>query len=179
MSSSSQGQNPRLAKLFPLILVALGLALTFFGMSNLSTARESEDWPTVKGQVTRSEVERSLSSSGDNKYTYDVIVNYAYAVNGEDFSGHRVSFGMTNSSNPSAARFVTESYRLGATVTVYHDPTDPNQSVLEPGTKGSAYLIPGIGILFLLIAGLVALKGQFGGPKDQRGETASNPEMRS
>jgi len=80
-----KGRNKTLVGLGAVLFIG-GVAVLLFGFLQFQKARESSDWPNVKGQVLSSDVETRRYSSIDNRsiphYTYLPRVEYIYSVNG-------------------------------------------------------------------------------------------------
>jgi hypothetical protein len=156
----------RLHWFFRLILgfagVMLLLASPFYIMScyhNYRTGQESEKWPNVKGAITRSDMD--VQGFG-RKMTYTPMIAYRYSVNGMEYSGSRVQFVRTAGSSESSAQSVLAKYPVNSTPTVYYDPANPTNCVLEPGNTSTGMVLSFVGPLFVLGMGvfcaLAALK---------------------
>ncbi len=135
---------------FPLIFVAVGASLAVFGVRGLLRARDSVAWPSVQGRIVESSVERHhrSGSKGGSSSTYHAEILYEFAVDGTTYNGTRVAYGDYGSSNPSHARRIVNRYPAGKNVAVYHLPGNPEECLLEPGVKGQAWVLPGIGLIF-------------------------------
>jgi len=142
---------------FPWPFLIVGIVMLGFGLRSLRAARASASWPVADGTVTSSEVERSTSRSSSGKRsartttTYHAKVKYRYSVGGQSHEGDRVAFGDYGSSKSSHAREIAARYPVGIKVDVFHAPDSPDQSVLEPGLKGPAFILPGMGTVFTII----------------------------
>ncbi|MGA9751572.1 MAG: DUF3592 domain-containing protein [Acidobacteriota bacterium] len=158
MRSSVNAQSPVMrfffSRVFPLIFIAAGAGVAYAGWLGLAKARASTGWPTAPGTVVASSVERreSRGNKGTN-VTYHAGVHYEFQVDGATFSGDRVAYGDYGSSSASHARGIVNRYPKGRGVTVHYKPGSPEESLLEPGLKGQTFVLPGIGLIFLL-AGL-------------------------
>ena len=94
----------------------------------------SQNWPSVEGQIESSRVRRSTSSregTGATSSSYRPEIKYTYSVMGNNYEGHRIGFGVPVGSFESAAKQVVARYPHGATRTVYYNPRNPAQAVLE------------------------------------------------
>lgn len=147
-----------IGRVFPLIFIAVGLGTVSIGIRGLIQANASADWPSVKGRVVSSSVDqqRSSKNNGGTSTTYHAEVLYEFAVGGTTYNGNRVAYGDYGSSNPAHARRIVNQYPEGETVTVHYMPDDPEQSVLEPGVQMQAWILPGIGSVFLFAGCLMA-----------------------
>jgi hypothetical protein len=138
---------------FFLIFFAVGAGLSYWGWTILQDARASASWPSVQGQVTSSEVERS-TSEGDTSYLPQV--DYAYTVNDVSYRGDRITFGQNSYGSRRGAEEVVARYPVGQTVAVYYDPVEPDSAVLEPGVSSGSYIVISIGAVFVLISLVLA-----------------------
>lgn len=100
---------------------------------NIWRQTQAKNWPTVAGEVTRSEVESSTDSDGT---TYRAEVSFRYEVNGQEHESDTWRFGAWGSSDSSEARDVVKRFPVGRTVDVYYNPDDPASAVLEVGVQG-------------------------------------------
>ena len=149
-----RGANFFFARIFPLIFVAVGGTVAFFGIRGLIRAKESSAWPKTQGEIVESSVASSHSSKGGT--TYHAEIRYEYTVNGSVHSGTRVAYGDYGSSNSSHARSVVNKYPPGKKIDVSYMPSNPDESLLEPGVKTQAFFLPGFGLVFLSFGLLAA-----------------------
>jgi len=147
------------ARIFPLAFFLAGFFILLFGYRDLERARESVAWPTTEGRITASSVaaQTSRNSEGRSSTTYRAEIAYDYEVAGEPLAGSRVAFGDYASSNRAHAQGIVTRYPEGAEVTVAYSPEDPSLSVLETGAGTEAWLLPGLGGVFLLAGLLLAI----------------------
>jgi len=141
---------------FPSIFVLVGLTLVLIYLPDLLNANASKNWPTTKGKVVKSEV-GSTASDSRNRGNFFPIVNYQFSVDGTSYTGEKVIFGLDNSWNATRAREVIKRYPKGADVTVYYTPEKPETCLLEPGIKWQTFHVPGYGVLFIAVGGILAL----------------------
>ena len=145
--------------IFILVFGLGGIYLIYLGIKNMRKAQASQNWPSTTGQVTGVEVGQSQStdSEGDRRTSYYPIVRYTYMVNGQTFSGDKLTFGPRSTSGRHAKAQATASrYAPGAPVTVYYNPENAEDAVLEKRAAGTmATLI--VGIAFLVVVACLAL----------------------
>jgi hypothetical protein len=134
------------------VFVLIGVGIFVFLGGTFREAYASRSWPTVQGQVTHSEMTQHRDSDGDMMYGTDIT--YAYAVNGQQYSGYRVTLMDGSTSARGAVQDALNRYPAGGTVTVYYDPDDPASAILEPGFTSGVLLLgalivcfPGAGML--------------------------------
>lgn len=69
--------------------------------------------------------------------TWKPAIVYGYVVNGTSYLSSRVQFmnvvSGSSTFRDSLAKNISEEYPVGKTVTVYYDPDNPEDAVLEPG----------------------------------------------
>jgi len=146
-----------------MLLVGLGIILVFGGVGVYALyqtnrgrrqADESQGWANTFGSIVESRLDQSTNYSEDGPtVSYSPLVRYTYSVIGQPFTGEKITFGLTEAhSRSSKAQEVLNRYPLGKQVTVYYDPNDPSQAILERRAGGG---VAGwiVGILFL-VAGL-------------------------
>lgn len=132
-------------------LIALaGLAAILHAILVRIEAREQFCWPTATGTVVVSGVALSRG--------YFPNVEYRYVHEGQSYYGIEVNSGAVGRAWKSMAQRISLRYPVGASVTVYVNPRDPKDSVLEPGgdwlhmplvmTIGGVFLVVGVTELF-------------------------------
>jgi hypothetical protein len=140
--------------IFVLALLGLGIYLVVFSRRSKKKAEESQGWPSTNGTVISSEVKRSVNrdEDGHETYAYYPGVEYTYQCAGQTFTGKRLSFGgLVAQKDPSAVQTALQKYPPGGVVTVYYNPENPSEAVLERqagGLKGSLT----IGIICLVLS---------------------------
>jgi hypothetical protein len=130
-----------------LFLVALLTAFTFW--NRLSQARATADWKAVSGTVAKVGIETTWSS-GQTQYL--PRVTYRFEHEGTSHTGNRITPRDLTCGSRSKAEELITAYSPNSEVTVYYNPEDPTQSVLQPGAEGTDYLLLGFPVLFLLFA---------------------------
>ena len=147
-------------KLFPGVMILVGILSFAIGVQTMAGALASRDWPSTDGMVvaTRIDIESSSSSSSRSSRTYRPIIIYDYAVDGVSHSAQRVAFGEYATGDPADAEKVRDTYPEGKQVPVYYDPGSPENAVLEPGLHGIPWFFIVLGLVF---AGIGALMAKF------------------
>lgn len=151
-----------------LFFLIFGLIILIFAIQTSIVSIESEDWPTAEGIITSSMIdsyeERDTSTGDDDfppTYTtyYEPKITYSYSVNGAEYSSDKISFSRTRFVIQSDAQEVIEKYSTGTNVTVYYNPDNPSEAVLEPGIQNSGGMICGtIGaVVFIILGALIVL----------------------
>lgn len=145
---------PKWLTLFPLLFLVVGLILLAIGGRQLYQGEQSKGWPTVQGKIAVAELGKRVDRDNDNSTvstTYSADISYDYIVADVTYINGDVHFGAMSSSDPSAARRLLQRYPVGKVVTVYYNPAQPQQAVLEPGIAGVTWILPGIGLIFAVV----------------------------
>lgn len=146
-----------------IIAIVLGGVLLIVAGRSIFLGRKSQSWPTTPGTVlyTGMETYQSRDEDGSLSTTYGATIQYSYEVGGTTFQSNRRTFTEVKTSSRRRVAQILERYPQGSAVSVYYDPNDPSNCVLETGVGWSGYLFLALGgIIFL--AGLAGLLGLFG-----------------
>lgn len=146
-----------IAILVGLVFAALGLLFAGIWVSELRQAIATRSWPQVTGRVLHARIIKSGWSNRSRgrvafSSVYDPLVEYEYTVNGVTYQGRRIAVGTgySHSVRGEVERQVAP-YKAGADVTVFYDPADPSQAVLEHGLAGGPILLVIAGVVFVVI----------------------------
>ena len=146
------------------LALVLGLLIACEQAVFLLRGRASRAWVRVPGRMIESEPVRSLiPSGGDSRgrwYPNGVRLAYEYTMRGERFVGHQSSW---RGYWPSLDNVVRRAHRypVGSEVSVWVNPDQPRQAVLEPGF-GLINVVGTIIGLSLLALGLFTLAAAAG-----------------
>lgn len=115
--------------------IAIGVAmlcLWCYGALNIYPVLASRQWPSVTGKIIRSAVERSPGTYRTSAPSKTAVIAYRYRTDGKVYSSDRVLWGNTTYhfgfNEPEQLK---RRYPVGKTVSVYYNPADPAQAVLE------------------------------------------------
>ena len=129
------------------------VALIFIGgpvLADIGTA----DWTPTDGVVIDSGVDVSTGGKGGN--TYCLWVDYQYTFENMTYNGYVVSYSQDNSCDSWSAD-ADEDYPPGSDVTVFVNPDNPSEAVLENGFSGIDF---GVCCVFpFVIIGIIMLVG--------------------
>jgi len=149
--------------LIGILFLVIGIILSVIGLITWNKARVSNSWPAVTGKILNASVdrirERNRDSDGDVSIEtkYEIDVSYEYTVEGREYVGNTIQFGLPNKMSSSARAYsIVNQYPQGTEVDVYVDPSKPSTSVLQPGVKLSTFLLPAFGLVFAT-AGMIML----------------------
>jgi hypothetical protein len=124
------------------ILAAVFSVVSFARTRRLASA--TARWPTVAGIITTSSViEEEIEDQSNNDksfirkiHRYQVDLRYAYQVGKRDFVGTTGNWGWTGVYGlRELAESAASRYSQGQPVTVYYDPEQPGNAVLEPDNR--------------------------------------------
>ncbi|MCB8944514.1 MAG: DUF3592 domain-containing protein [Ardenticatenaceae bacterium] len=135
------------------IFLLVGGGLCFWGWNILQDARASASWPTAVGLITRSEVTESTDAEGGDSYSPEVT--YTYQVNSLSYVGNRIKFGENSYNSRNRAQEIAANYPVNKEITVFYEPTQPDNSVLEAGVSSGSYIVLAIGALFVFLTVLM------------------------
>lgn len=138
---------------FVLIFGIIGGVMLFKYFQDRKKAEASQAWTSASGRITESYVRRedSTDSDGYPQTYYYPEVRYEYDLLGATFTGDKIAFGTkTGNSGQKKAQEALAQYPVGKSVTVYYDPNNREEAVLERRVGGKVFLI--VGIIFLMVA---------------------------
>jgi len=146
----------------PIVLGSLfiligGIVFFMWGLPPLKYSNASKTWPSVPGEITRSELE-TYRKDGKTQYLPDIA--YKYNVDGKDYSSSKVTVGdppFTGSISP--AKRIQNYYPVGKNVDVFYDPEVPSSSALRPGIQKNDILLAVITGIFPLMGILILISG--------------------
>ncbi len=114
------------------ILILGGIGYFLYKRNQQSTAfrQSAQTWPSTTGTILMSSVQSK--HTGRSNSIYPVIV-YAYAVNGQSYQSQTVKAGdkFLTVRVMGEAQATVNRYPIGAIVTVYYNPSNPSEAVLE------------------------------------------------
>lgn len=134
---------------FVLPWVGMTAAADYFAASNLVRQAQTENWPSVQGTITRSEV---VETRRNKSTEYGLKLAYAYSVDGQPHVGSKVQSTQSMSGNRRFAEKQVARYPVGTRVPVYYQPGQPSEAVLETGLDSSELFLFMLLIPFNLIA---------------------------
>lgn len=175
--AATEANGSSRVRLVLLIIALVGLLIAAGGGFFAYRSSQSRSWPTAEGRITRSEVERERSiGDAEEDVQYRAIVHYAFTVDGTEYTGERVAFGLGTSNRRSDAAGIIDRYPVGQTVQVHYSPDDPKDAVLETGVGGFAIIMLIVGPLLLLF-GLIGFIAEFRGKVSSILAQASDGEI--
>jgi hypothetical protein len=122
------------------LFVLLGLSAVIMGLRGLLRARHARRWRSVRGQILKSEI----AGYDDDR----IVVRYRYRIGTRDYEGDRWRLsGFSDSRAPE----IIKRYAVGASVRVFYNPMNPQESALERDPPGGPLFFVVLGTLFALM----------------------------
>ena len=128
-----------LVLIFGSCFVLVGVATGLFFVYRIFQGMTSSQWPSVIGELESTDLKEIIYKGRDSDGTADLasawVVNfrYSYSVSDRKYDGSRVTYSDGINKTSRALKKLQEKYRGKSQVQVYHNPKNPNQSVLVPG----------------------------------------------
>src|SRR5579859_3449038 len=119
-----------------LVLLALAALIAFFTLCLPRYFREmgSKDWQSTEGVIVETNLVHAYGAKGMDGYIPELEFRYKVGVHA--YIGTRIDFHTQDHLyTADYAEPWLLKYPPGRNVTVYYDPTDANDSLLEPGIK--------------------------------------------
>lgn len=136
-----------------LALIILGAFYVAASLWNIVSAEKSRTWPSTPGTVTRSWTSERYSRIGWG-INYTPHISYTYGVGERVYKGDRILFGIPGWKSKKTSLEWVDTHRAGETVTVYYDPAEPVNSVLETHAGGNwGYAL--VGLVWWIFAALI------------------------
>jgi len=129
------------------LFFAVGIFKTCEGTINILESTKASEWPTTEGEMNACELKKLDAEEG---YSWKVIARYSYRISGHSYSGQRIAFGYSDSSNYATHSTLYKKLSGARTVTVRYNPSNPNESVLSYGLNHSSIFTLVFGIIWLL-----------------------------
>ena len=149
-----------LKRILIIVTTAAGIFILFRAFCIFEQSREALNWPQTKGRMISSlltieYLPKFIDHSFNPTRWFGTHVEYEYSFNGMSYLSNRLSFQNGNTRSPKEALKVMNKYRRLNEVTVYYNPHNPLQSVLEPEDIGDI-IIP------VMVGGLLVFCGLLG-----------------
>jgi hypothetical protein len=128
-----------LTLIIPIVVVLVGIGICFFGAYRWQQFNAVAAWASTNGKVLRSQ----LQTSDDETHA---DIEYEYRVIGTRYTSTRIAAGMLL--NPQDA---VSTYAVGATVTVFYNPDNPADAILERGSNVLALALIGAGAIDIAV----------------------------
>jgi len=137
--------------LIPVLIIALGFIImgalaAAAALQQLKTAWAMQDWPSTRAEVRSSRI--MVTSRG----YYEPRIEYAFTVNGQEILGKRRALYLRAKMDRVWADTIVSEHPVGGAVTVYYDPKNPRQCVLDrENARAVGAVMPFVGFGFAAI----------------------------
>ena len=135
------------------IAAVVGAVVTCLGLSSLLNATSSYHWRSTEGKIVRCSVElmprEPREPRGSRTRRYHAEILYEFTVNGVTIFGDCFSLNDHHSGSSTDKEGLEHQFRVGRTVTVYYQPEDPQECVLQQGLNWPGLYWLGFGVMFL------------------------------
>lgn len=152
----SKQTGPIAAKI---ILLVMSLVFMGFGGTALSLAitkaHHARSWQETTAEVKSTTVKAHSGSRGGVLYAPEVV--YTYSIDGVSYTNNQFSTFEGQSSNFNAEKAKALQYHPEQVITIYYNPDDPSESVIERATSvpfvllGLLVLFPSVGVLMFIV----------------------------
>ena len=153
------------SKLIAILILFSGLMLLiaagWWGTLHLSKCGENRaaaNWPTASGTIIRSELKSRRGSRG-RRYSADMAYRFVEPTSGRPVQSRRIMIPSVPGTARLKAERIVRTYPNGAAVTVYYDPADPTNSVLEPGWSWPVAAAVALSFPIFCLGGLLVIAG--------------------
>ena len=149
------------------VFTVIGLVFLLITVNGRRQAEASQAWPSTSGRVVKTWVQETIERDDDGftEYKYTPHIQYEYSAGGARYTGERLNFGFTSVyGEMGPAEEALDLYPMGSQVTVYYNPEQPQDAVLDREMQGGVlgYVIGGIGLVvavcMLVLTGLNVIK---------------------
>ena len=131
-----------------LVAIIIGLVLVISGRQVRRRAAEVKHWPETNGRILRSKI---VDIKAKTRMIYQVTATYEYRVNGQIYQSQRIdpSDRWRAVNSRAIAEQEYRKYQPGQQVSVYYNPTQPEEAVLDRSDANVHFWMMLFGNLFL------------------------------
>ena len=143
------------------IFTGVGAGAFFYAKGVQKKAAASRFWPTVKGEVKRSNIIVESKYNGSNhQSSYKAVVQYKYKVNSRSYTNDKILVGgQLQMALKKRAEAHCHNYSVKSEVEVHYNPDNPAEAYLETREE-TAWFIQLIGGFFAFM-GMGVILGLF------------------
>ncbi|MFA6567419.1 MAG: DUF3592 domain-containing protein [Victivallales bacterium] len=172
-------KNVFYTKSLAVAVLLAGLVVSGYGISIILDASKCRNWNSVKGRIIHS---FAADACGMPENKTEAVLNpyivYEYAIGGRTYFSDNISFldfgtlanlGDTYySGSEDEVRKLLNKYPVDAAVTVYYNPGNIEESVIDTGLKPPVFIVFILGLLLSYISFHIYIYGAFVHLKDAR-----------
>ena len=134
--------------------VILNVIFLWIIIANQRKINAVKTWPTTTGTVLASYLERRRSSNNSGTVNYPVV-EYSYQVGGQIHRSSRIAPG--SDVGGTGAEKMIQPYPVGAQLTVYYNPQNPAEAVLEKKTPMQWIMWVVLAALNVMLCGMAGI----------------------
>lgn len=118
-------------------VIMCGVLLVFDGLIVSTFVKQqgaNRSYLPVDAVVTNVSIRSTVSSVPGNARRdsdFKPVIEYGFEINGQQYTGDQYSFVLWGRGNPDYPQSIIDQYPVGSAITVYYDPSDPAQSVID------------------------------------------------
>ena len=132
----------------------IGIGIFLVGFFQIKKSRAAASWPSAPGMIRKAEIGRDQAVDHEATATLTLRVEYNFQASGGEHTGTRIRFDETLYHSIKEAQKELNKYPVGGPVTVFFDPQNPTECVLEKrNSSGMVFLVVGAIIIIVAIAG--------------------------
>lgn len=155
MSPTVKTQRSWLLALFGLPFFCVGAGFLLFSIGpTLYDAARMVSWPETPGTLLQAQLVTNLSHSNKSSTTYGVKAEYRYNVDGRNYRSSRAAIGEISDNvgnfQQTLGNRLQNAYRTGQTVSVWYDPANPEDAVLNRDIRWG---LLGFKMIFVIVFG--------------------------
>lgn len=134
-----------------LLITLIGFLLLLYQAALLYKILQCKNWNEVKGEVISSKL-GVIENTGEVDTSYRAKIEYQYSVNKNTYTSNRIYFGdKLSSSFKSSSISLLNNYPIGQLVTVFYNPLNNKDSVLEQRLSKEVVFMFIIGFLSMIV----------------------------
>jgi len=142
---------------FVVVFLVLGIVLLVAGRNLQAQAQRAARWPTVAGTLQRCEVVEQPSIRNESPSSWDLQVEYSYAVHGVTYRSTRYAFGFGGGLDDEKYRVAAERLAALPHVFVHYDPARPAEAVLDTEAPTTIAFLGQFGLAMAVVSALLGL----------------------
>lgn len=147
--------DPILLFILTVMSVILGLYTVRMYRARFKADQQSKTWPTTTGKITSSRIDefmgRAKTATGSRRTIYTPQIKFSYTVDGKQYHGDRIGNGDYQSYTEYSPNRLIKRYPAQSEVTIYYNPADPTDALLQPTAAGN--------LIGLIVGTIISLFG--------------------